>query len=142
MPKLMWPMGILQDRSGTGKNSGWARQRNASVSLRQKSWPEYLDMRLAPSTFRQRAGLDAQALNNRIGDPAASRTFDFAVGGDRFVPAAEGHFIENTGTKDLIFLDVLQVPEFNDISIAQWLVLTPKQLVKDHCIFPIQSLML
>lgn len=28
--------------------------------------------------------------------------------------------------------EVLQAPIYNDISVAQWLGLTPKQLVKDH----------
>lgn len=85
------------------------------------------------------SGSSFKALSDRTTEyetPAASRTFDFMVGGDGFVPAAAGHYIENTGSEDLIFLDVLQVPEFNDISIAQWLVLTPKQLVKDHLYLP------
>ena len=32
----------------------------------------------------------------------------------------------------MIFLEVLQAPKFSDISVAQWLALTPKQVVKDH----------
>jgi hypothetical protein len=28
--------------------------------------------------------------------------------------------------------EVLQAPIYNDISVAQWLGLTPKQIVKDH----------
>lgn len=28
--------------------------------------------------------------------------------------------------------EVLQAPVYNDISVAQWLGLTPKQVVKDH----------
>lgn len=27
---------------------------------------------------------------------------------------------------------MLQAPKFTDISVAQWLALTPKQVVKDH----------
>ncbi|KAK4195028.1 RmlC-like cupin domain-containing protein [Triangularia verruculosa] len=70
------------------------------------------------------------------GAPAASRTFDFTAGGVGYVPAAAGHYIENTGTEDLIFLEVLQAPKFSDISVAQWLALTPKQVVKDHLHLP------
>lgn len=90
------------------------------------------------------SGSSFKALSDRTTEyetPAASRTFDSTVGGDGFVPAAAGHYIENTGTEDLIFLDVLQVPEFNDIRIAQWLVLTPSNWSRIICIFPIQSLM-
>ncbi|KAK3377431.1 RmlC-like cupin domain-containing protein [Podospora didyma] len=68
--------------------------------------------------------------------PASSRTFDFTAGGVGYVPAAASHYIENTGDEDLIFLEVLQAPKFSDISVAQWLALTPKQVVKDHLHLP------
>jgi oxalate decarboxylase/phosphoglucose isomerase-like protein (cupin superfamily) len=31
-----------------------------------------------------------------------------------------------------VYLEILQAPVYNDISVAQWLGLTPKQIVKDH----------
>jgi oxalate decarboxylase/phosphoglucose isomerase-like protein (cupin superfamily) len=31
----------------------------------------------------------------------------------------------------VIFLEVLQAPKFTDISLSQWLALTPRQVVKD-----------
>lgn len=31
----------------------------------------------------------------------------------------------------MIFLEVLQAPKFTDISVSQWLALTPRQVVKD-----------
>lgn len=31
----------------------------------------------------------------------------------------------------MIFLEVLQAPKFTDISLSQWLALTPRQIVKD-----------
>jgi oxalate decarboxylase/phosphoglucose isomerase-like protein (cupin superfamily) len=42
------------------------------------------------------------------------------------------HYIENTGNETLIFLEVLQAPLYTDISVNQWLGLTPKKIVKDH----------
>ncbi|KAL2165976.1 hypothetical protein VTG60DRAFT_3466 [Thermothelomyces hinnuleus] len=70
------------------------------------------------------------------GAPASSRTYDFTAGGVGYVPAACGHYIENTGDEDLVFLEVLQAPKFTDISVAQWLALTPRQVVKDHLNLP------
>lgn len=32
----------------------------------------------------------------------------------------------------MIFLEVLQAKKFTDVSAAQWLALTPKQVVQDH----------
>ncbi|KAK4233260.1 RmlC-like cupin domain-containing protein [Achaetomium macrosporum] len=60
--------------------------------------------------------------------PVSSRTYDFTAGGVGYVPQGCGHYIENTGTEDLIFLEVLQAPKFTDISVSQWLGLTPKQI--------------
>ncbi|SMR51918.1 unnamed protein product [Zymoseptoria tritici ST99CH_3D1] len=64
--------------------------------------------------------------------PSSSRTFDFQAGDTGYVPVTAAHYIENTGTTDLVYLEVLQAPVYNDISVAQWLGLTPKQVVKDH----------
>ncbi|KAI8191134.1 Oxalate decarboxylase OxdD [Colletotrichum sp. SAR11_239] len=63
--------------------------------------------------------------------PEASRTFDFTAGDVGYVKVGDSHYIENTGTEDVIFLEVLQATRFTDISVAQWLALTPKQVVKD-----------
>lgn len=63
--------------------------------------------------------------------PASSRTFDFTAGDVGYIPQAAGHYVENTGTDDVIFLEVLQAKKFADISASQWLALTPRQVVKD-----------
>lgn len=68
--------------------------------------------------------------------PDAGRTFDYTAGSVGYVPASNAHYIENTGDEDVIFLEVLQAPKFTDISVAQWLALTPKQVVKDHLRVP------
>lgn len=64
--------------------------------------------------------------------PEAARTFDFTAGSVGYIPQAASHYVENTGTEDVIFLEVLQAPKFSDVSAAQWLALTPKQVVQDH----------
>lgn len=68
--------------------------------------------------------------------PEAARTFDFTAGGVGYIPQAASHYVENTGTEDCIFLEVLQAPKFSDVSAAQWLALTPKQVVQDHLDLP------
>lgn len=73
------------------------------------------------------------------------------------------HYLENTGSEDLIYIgtlpkfplpnratrqaltssgntEILQAPTYNDISVAQWLGLTPKQVVKDHLGFSEETL--
>ena len=68
--------------------------------------------------------------------PDSSQTFDFTAGDVGYIPACNSHYIENTGTEDVIFLEVLQAPKFTDISVAQWLALTPKQVVIDTLHLP------
>ncbi|KAK2060036.1 oxalate decarboxylase family bicupin [Colletotrichum caudatum] len=68
--------------------------------------------------------------------PEASRTFDFTAGDIGYIRVGDSHYIENTGTEDVVFLEVLQAPRFSDISVAQWLALTPKQVVKDTLNLP------
>ena len=64
--------------------------------------------------------------------PDASRTFDFQAGDTGYVQDGSAHYVENTGDEDLIYLEMLQAPIYNDVSVAQWLGLTPSQIVKDH----------
>ena len=63
--------------------------------------------------------------------PQSSRTFDYDAGSVGYIPQAASHYIENTGQEDLVLLEVLQAPKFTDISVNQWLGLTPSQIVKD-----------
>lgn len=72
--------------------------------------------------------------------PESSRTFDFTEGDVGYIPAINAHYIENTGDTDLIVLEVLKQPKFTDISVAQWLALTPRQVVQDTLHLPLDLL--
>ncbi|KAJ5266883.1 hypothetical protein N7478_009691 [Penicillium angulare] len=68
--------------------------------------------------------------------PTSGATVDFAAGDISYVKATASHYIENTGDEDVVFLEMLQAPRFTDISVAQWLKLTPKQIIKDTLHLP------
>jgi oxalate decarboxylase len=71
----------------------------------------------------------------RMGVFAASgqaRTFDFAAGDVGYVPFAMGHYIENTGTTPVRFLEVFKSNYYADVSLNQLLALTPPELVQAH----------
>ena len=61
-----------------------------------------------------------------------ARTFDFQAGDVGYVPFAMGHYIENTGTTTLRFLEMFKSERFADFSLNQWLAVTPPVLVKAH----------
>lgn len=61
-----------------------------------------------------------------------ARTSDFQAGDIAYVPPSFGHYIENTGNTTLKFLEIFKSGLFQDISLSQWLALTPPELVKAH----------
>jgi oxalate decarboxylase len=61
-----------------------------------------------------------------------ARTFDYQAGDVGYVPFAMGHYILNTGGEPLRFLEMFRCNRFADVSLNQWLALTPPELVKAH----------
>jgi oxalate decarboxylase len=61
-----------------------------------------------------------------------ARTFDYRAGDVGYVPFAMGHFIENTGDEPLRFLEMFRSDRFADVSLSQWMALTPPELVRAH----------
>jgi oxalate decarboxylase len=61
-----------------------------------------------------------------------ARTFDFQAGDVGYIPFAMAHYIENTGEETLRFLELFRSDRFADISLQQWLALTPPELVQAH----------
>ncbi|KAJ3914555.1 oxalate decarboxylase [Lentinula edodes] len=65
-----------------------------------------------------------------------ARTFNYQAGDIGYVPTAmggiSGHYVENTGNTTLRFLEIFNSDRFQDISLNQWLALTPPSLVKAH----------
>jgi oxalate decarboxylase len=43
-----------------------------------------------------------------------------------------GHYVENTGDEPLRFLEMFRCNRFADVSLNQWLALTPPELVRAH----------
>ncbi|WP_115956125.1 cupin domain-containing protein [Candidatus Purcelliella pentastirinorum] len=61
-----------------------------------------------------------------------ARTFDMKAGDVGYIPFAMGHYIENIGNETLKFLEIFKSSYYADISLKQWLSLTPEQLIQDH----------
>jgi oxalate decarboxylase len=59
-------------------------------------------------------------------------TFDYQPGDVGFVPRNMGHYIENTGTTKLQFLELWRTDKFADVSLRQLLAFTPFDLVQAH----------
>jgi oxalate decarboxylase len=61
-----------------------------------------------------------------------ARTMDFHEGDVGYIDRSLPHYIENIGDTDLVFLEVFPTPEYQDISLGEWLAHTPSRLVDQH----------
>jgi oxalate decarboxylase len=61
-----------------------------------------------------------------------ARTMDFKANDVGFIPAVAGHFIENTGTEDLVFLETFRSSYYADFSLNQWIRRLPPQMAREH----------
>jgi oxalate decarboxylase len=61
-----------------------------------------------------------------------ARTVDFNANDVGYVPSNAGHYIENTGDTDLVFLETFASGEFVDVSLNQWLRRVPSEMLQAH----------
>lgn len=59
-----------------------------------------------------------------------ARTFNYHAGDVGYVPVGGFHYVQNIGNEDLIYIEFFNSTHFADISLAQWIALTPKEVVK------------
>lgn len=85
-----------------------------------------------PNTDEWQYYIEGQARMGVFAANGHARTFDFSAGDVGYVPFAMGHYIENTGTTTLRFLETFKSSYYADVSLNQWLALTPPELVEAH----------
>jgi oxalate decarboxylase len=61
-----------------------------------------------------------------------ARTMDFQEGDVGYIPISNPHYIENTGDTDLVFLEMFRSPNYEDVSLGEWMAHTPHLLMNQH----------
>ncbi|RRA48909.1 oxalate decarboxylase family bicupin [Acidipila sp. EB88] len=61
-----------------------------------------------------------------------ARTFNYQAGDVGYVPFAMGHYIQNIGDTPVRFLELFRSARYADVSLKQWMALTPPELVQAH----------
>jgi oxalate decarboxylase len=61
-----------------------------------------------------------------------ARTMDFETGDVGYVQKTLPHYIENTGTTDLKFLEMFKSSYYQDLALSEWLAHSPPELVAAH----------
>ncbi|MHA6484176.1 oxalate decarboxylase family bicupin [Paenibacillus sp. strain BS8-2] len=76
--------------------------------------------------------LTGQGRMTVFGGEGNARTYDVRAGDVGYVPFAFGHYVQNTGTESLWFLEIFKSDRFEDVSLNQWMALTPHHLVESN----------
>jgi oxalate decarboxylase len=63
---------------------------------------------------------------------AKARTMDFNANDVGYVPSMAGHCIENTGTEDLVLLEMFKTSRYRDVSLNQWIARMPDKMAQAH----------
>lgn len=90
------------------------------------------EMHWHPNADEWQYYLSGQGRMTVFASGGAASTFDYQAGDVGYVPRFMPHYVENTGTTTLRFLELFRSDRFEDVSLAQWLSLTPHELVRAH----------
>ncbi|MBO0709643.1 MAG: oxalate decarboxylase family bicupin [Acetobacteraceae bacterium] len=85
-----------------------------------------------PNTDEWQYYIEGEGRMGVFGASGQARTFDYRAGDVGYVPFAMGHYIENTGKTPLRLLEMFKSSYYADVSLNQWLALTPRELVEAH----------
>lgn len=61
-----------------------------------------------------------------------ARTADFSAGDVGYVERSSGHYIQNTGSDPLRFLEIFASDHYAEVTLADWMANTPPELVAAH----------
>lgn len=67
-----------------------------------------------------------------FGGNGNARTFNVRAGDVGYIPFPYGHFVQNTGDCSIWFLEMFRASHYADISLSQWMALTPPEIVASN----------
>ena len=85
-----------------------------------------------PNTDEWQYYISGRARMTVFASGGKARTFNYQAGDVGYVPFAMGHYVENIGDEPVRFLEMFRSSYFADISLNQWMALTPPELVQAH----------
>ena len=76
--------------------------------------------------------ISGKARMTRMFTTEGVRTMDFNENDVGFVPRVAGHYVQNTGKTDLVFLEMFAASEYADFSLNNWIRHLPPEMVTAH----------
>jgi oxalate decarboxylase len=81
-----------------------------------------------PNTDEWQYYISGHARMTVFASGSKARTFNYQAGDVGYIPFAMGHYIENIGDEPVRFLEMFRSSYFADLSLNQWMALTPPEL--------------
>jgi oxalate decarboxylase len=125
----------IRTKSGTVRitdSSVFPASKNIAAALVEVEPGGMRELHWHPNTDEWQYYISGQARMGVFAANGQARTYDFQGGDVGYVPFAMGHYVENTGTAPLRFLEIFKSSYYADLSLNQWLALTPPDLLKVH----------
>jgi oxalate decarboxylase len=90
------------------------------------------EMHWHPNVSEWQYWIKGKGLMTVVTTAAKARTMDFNANDVGYVPTMAGHSIENTGTEDLVFLEMFKTNRYSDVSLNQWIARMPDKMAQAH----------
>ncbi len=125
----------IKSKSGTVRitdTSVFPASKTISAALVEVEPGGMRELHWHPNTDEWQYYIEGQGRMGVFASSGQARTFDFLAGDVGYVPFAMGHYVENTGATPLRFLEIFKSSYYADVSLEQWIALTPPELVSAH----------
>src|SRR5580658_7099549 len=125
----------IRSKSGTVRitdTSVFPASKTISAALVEVEPGGMRELHWHPNTDEWQYYIEGQARMGVFASAGQARTFDYQAGDVGYVPFAMGHYVENTGSTTVRFLEMFKSSYYADLSLDQWLALTPPELLKVH----------
>jgi oxalate decarboxylase len=125
----------IRSKSGTVRitdTSVFPASKTISAALVEVEPGGMRELHWHPNTDEWQYYIEGQARMGVFASSGQARTFDFLAGDVGYVPFAMGHYVENTGSMPLRFLEIFKSSYYAHVSLEQWIALTPPDLVSAH----------
>jgi oxalate decarboxylase len=83
------------------------------------------------SNFVASKTIAATVVTIKPGGLPAAITADFHPGDIGYVKKGLGHYVENTGSTDLVYMEVFRADRFQEVSLSDWLAHSPVDMVAE-----------
>jgi oxalate decarboxylase len=126
------PIEASGGRARIADSSNFAAATTIAAALVEVDPGAIRELHWHPSADEWQYYISGQGRMTVFASSGKARTFDYQAGDVGYVPFAMGHYVENTGDEPLRFLEMFRSDRFADVSLAQWMALTPRALVQAH----------